>query len=1293
MDNQPIKLLAIDPDDQHFTALKSLISQTLPNMVFLNAHNESQAIDLARAEDPDLIVINLDRPEIEGFKLCQTIKADTPLKSVPVIFLSHDPMDKQQQLKALELGVDALLTHPLEAIPLAIHLRSLSRLKAAHIALYTAQTSDDLKDLSLEIIEKVHEGIIVYGLDHRYLVWNPFMEKFTGLKAEEVLGKYPQDLFPFLIEQKMSARIDQALAGNAVAPIEFPFDIPKTGYSGWVQDSNSPLYNTAGEVIGVLGTVKDITAHKHIEETLEESRRFIDNVSNSIGQPVFVKDDQHRLIHVNQAFCDIFDMEYQEIIGKTLAEHVPPDEQEHFLRIDRKVLDSGQTHSGEEMLTVKNKNPLTIFTTKSRVISKEGAKFLVGIIQDITPIKAAAEALRQSTLLLDASQSIAKVGGWELDLDSKQLFWTAETYRIHETSPEEFNPTVDAGVSYFLPESRRIISEALQAAMERGEGYDLELETYTTKGHLINVRTTCKVSLDAGRPQKLTGIFQDITEQKQAEAKVRESELQFRKLSDNAPNLLYQFTRKPDGSYCVPVASKGIKNIFGCLPEDVVDDFSPIAKVIHPDDYTRFIESIEYSAEHLTPFSCEYRVSVPGRETQWLSTESTNEKRPDGSVDWFGITADITERKQIDIQLREYQEQLEQLIAQRTDQLQVSERRFQHLIEGVQEDYFFFTIGPGRHFTYLSPSAELFFGKPLNNLYSKPWFEILQLNPAEQARKQALLATLPQGKDPAPYEIEVSVQGQTRFLEIIEHITVDETGFVMGEEGVMKNITDQKHYEQELKEARVLAEKASEAKSSFLANMSHEIRTPLNAILGFSELMQELTIEPRYQNFLEAINSSGKTLLKIINEILDLSKIESGKMVLNPEPVNLQQIIKEIETLMGLSFQQKGLFFKVEQGAEVPKYLELDPLRLRQILMNLLSNAIKFTSDGQVNLRIGFVPLDTEQGTLRLSVQDTGAGISEENQERIFEAFEQVNDNNNPFSTGTGLGLTISRSLIKMMNGELHISSQSGQGSTFTVVLPEVKLATALKTPLTTSKAIPKTFLPAVILVVDDVPNNLFLMQSILEPFPFELHLAHNGKEACEMAQSVLPNLILMDIKMPIMDGRQALKQLRSQPETQNIPVIALTAFSLKQDLESLIQQGFNDYLPKPVNKSDLLTCLSNYLDVLELGLESDQEPSTSNQATKQTTVTYSAEELKELHRLLSEEWLPRWQEIKDSVVIDELETFANDLLQLAAQYHLDPMKTFSQNLLTQINQFALDQAQEQLSRFPDLVRAILQED
>jgi signal transduction histidine kinase len=366
--------------------------------------------------------------------------------------------------------------------------------------------------------------------------------------------------------------------------------------------------------------------------------------------------------------------------------------------------------------------------------------------------------------------------------------------------------------------------------------------------------------------------------------------------------------------------------------------------------------------------------------------------------------------------------------------------------------------------------------------------------------------------------------------------------------------------------ARHAAEAANRAKSEFLAGMSHELRTPLNAVLGYAQLLtMDGGLSARQARGLNTIHQSGQHLLELINDILDLARIEAGRTELNPTPVNLSEFLQAVVNLMRVKADEKRLAFVFDAGAGLPQAVLADERRLRQVLLNLLGNAIKFTDSGTVTLGAWAEPKGPAQVLLRLDVEDTGVGMRPEETERIFEPFEQVGDVQRR-SGGTGLGLAITRALVNDMGGQIQVNSELGRGTRFRVELPLPVVQPAESAPGKAPAVARYQGPPRRVLVVDDVAANRTLLCDFLTKAGFEVAQASDGSELLAAARSFWPDLILMDSVMPSVDGVEATRRLRRDAYLNAVPVIAISASATAEHRAACLEAGVNVFLTKPVS-------------------------------------------------------------------------------------------------------------------------------
>jgi PAS domain S-box-containing protein len=391
-----------------------------------------------------------------------------------------------------------------------------------------------------------------------------------------------------------------------------------------------------------------------------------------------------------------------------------------------------------------------------------------------------------------------------------------------------------------------------------------------------------------------------------------------------------------------------------------------------------------------------------------------------------------------------------------------------------------------------------------------------------------------------------------------------------------RDVTERKRYEQSLQQA-------NRAKSIFLANMSHEIRTPMNAILGFSQLMlrdQDLT--PRQNQYLGTINRSGEHLLALINDILEMSKIEAGRTTLNLTTFDLFALLSDLKMMFRVRTNEKKLSFSVEVSGGVPRYIVTDINKLRQVFINLLGNAVKFTEQGGVGLRVHANRECATGPFLRVEIEDTGPGISSEDQDKLFRHFEQTKSGQQA-ATGTGLGLAISREFVRLMGGDITVNSQVGKGSVFVVHLPlkegEAQAVQAKDTPRQVLKLQPGQATCRV-LIADDVDDNRQLLAQLLGSVGFEIGLATNGAEAVQEFANWRPHLILMDFRMPVMDGHEAIRRIRGMAGGKEIKIIAVTASAMDENRQELLKIGADDFISKPFREIELFHKIHAHLGV-----------------------------------------------------------------------------------------------------------------
>jgi PAS domain S-box-containing protein len=746
---------------------------------------------------------------------------------------------------------------------------------------------------------------------------------------------------------------------------------------------------------------------------------------------------------------------------------------------------------------------------------------------------------------------------------------------------------------YVNPEDRT----RWQALIEKeGVVRDFEVQIRRHKDEIIWISDTARVVKDdQGNILCYEGSVKDISERKKFEEELRRQKDYFESLFINSPVAIATADMDANIVSWNPKAEE----LFGYRQDEAVGK--------NVDDLVANHPQIREEAQYFTN-----QIDELGRVQA-----STKRTRKDGSlvdvellalplvlagetVGFYAMYHDITDLKRIERELRQQKDYFESVfinspVAIMTSDLQANVVSWNPMAEKM--------------FGY---SAEEAIGRHIDDLVaSDP-----QIRDEALAYTQELLTTdrvqataRRSRKDGSLMDVEILV------LPTI--IAEEKVGYI----GIYYDIS-------ELLQARRAAEAANQAKSTFLANMSHELRTPLNAILGFTQLMDgDTNLTHGQQENLEIINQSGEHLLALINDVLEMSKIEAGQIRLRDTSFDFHYLLESLEEMFRLQAEKKGVDLAFEISEDVPRHVVSDEGKLRQVLNNLIGNAVKFTEEGGIHLKVSPLRSNGEKFELAFVVRDTGPGIPPKDLEAVFDPFVQGSDVTDFMATqspeGTGLGLSISRKFVRLMGGDITVESELGEGSKFSfsvnVGIAEAEEVVSEGTKQIMLQLAPDQPVPR-LLVVEDRETNRRLLVKLLEQFGFEVQEATNGQEAIDIWQLWEPHLIWMDMRMPVMNGREATRRIKAMPGGESVSIIAITATAFDEDRESILLDGCDDFVRKPFRKNEIIEVLVKHLNVgfvyKEASLltpdEKEMEPAT-NELDTQTLEALPAEWLEEL--------------------------------------------------------------------------------
>ncbi|MEK8017993.1 MAG: response regulator [Candidatus Parabeggiatoa sp.] len=837
------------------------------------------------------------------------------------------------------------------------------------------------------------------------------------------------------------------------------------------------------------------------------------------------------------------------------------------------------------------------------------------------------------------------------------------------------------GVMFDITEQKQM-EIALQSAHD---DLEMKVETRTTALKTANAqlqeevieRKRAEIELKEYQDQLEDLVEKRTLELKQANQQLQE-EIAERKLTEKALRENQKTLAKAQkiahlGNWHFDLAtnqitwSDEIYHIFDLNPQTFQPTLETIFEHFHPDDVFFAKEKLAEIVQGTRLMPIEHRIIRPNGEIRFVEWQNEVEYAIDNKpIRFVGTLQDITERKRAENSLKRFRAALDNA----ADAIFIIDRDKMKFVDmnqmacdslGYSRDELL-SLGPHD----IKPSltqAQL----------------AAQFDEVIQSRRQGKIETIHQRKTGSEFPVEILLQSR-QF----------DDGYLLV--ASIRDVTERKKFENSLKQAKEAAESANRAKSEFLANMSHEIRTPMNAVIGFSELLSSLVTDKKQKNYLKAIQMAGKALLTLINDILDLSKIEAGRLEIEYEAINPYTIFNELKQIFAVKITEKPLVFLLELDQALPPALILDETRLRQVLLNLIGNAIKFTDKGYIKLQAQKIYTQENRSKLDLiiAVEDTGIGIPDEQQAMIFESFRQQDGQSVRQYGGTGLGLAISKRLVEMMNGQICVKSTVGLGSVFEITLRDVEVSS---TVLTESEGEgfnyeDIVFEKALVLVVDDIEANRNLIQEWLSQVNLDVIEAENGIEALLFAEEYQPNLILMDIRMPVLDGYEASQKLKENQNTQNIPVIALTASVTLEEKTKVEALGFDGFLSKPINISELFNELSHHL---KYTAENTPDAPKIKPSVLHTTMINPKEiaHLAELKSKLKKEVMPLWEDINAMMETDVVAEFAEKLIQLGDEYNLSLFIDYGEQLLEYTQDFDIPYIQKAIDEFPEMLKPL----
>ncbi len=899
--------------------------------------------------------------------------------------------------------------------------------------------------------------------------------------------------------------------------------------------------------------------NKDLELALRESEFQL--ITSNQHDIVSTADVSGKIMSVNDKFCEISGYGREELLGQNHRLLKSGRQPDSFFEEMWNTILSGSVWHGTICNLNKNGDEYWVESTIVPFLDEKGIPYkYVSARTDITRLRASEERLERS-------QTFANIGTWDWNIKTGDLYWSERIWPLFGYKKSETKTSYDNFLIAVHPEDRQKVMMAVDKCVKSGDSYNIEHRVLWPDHSVHWVHESGDViRSENGEALHMLGVVRDIDTRKRAELALIDSELQLR----DAQTLARIGNWQADIITGELNWSDEIYRLFGYEPGSFAPSVKAFHAAIHPDDLERVLES-EKRAEQTGLHDVEHRIVLPDGTINYVHELAKAETDIDGQLlRMSGTVQDITERVTAEAKQREVEE------------------RFEFAVEGAGDGVWDWDMQT--NVMQFSKTYMEMLGYVENELENHVDTWVNSVHPDDLPNVQKTLQKYLEQKIPN-YIVELRLRCKDdSYKWILCRGTVvdrDAENNAVRMIGIHSDITKRKENEHALIESREEAETANRAKSEFLSSMSHELRTPMNAIMGFGQLLGMEVENPltasQQENVTEILKASDH-LLELINEVLDLAKIEAGRIDLSIEDVQAGSVITESLQLILPLAEKRGISIKLLRGdteisvSELSKdqnIVRADHTRMKQVIINLLSNAVKYNVDnGKITISCG----KSENQNLRISISDTGKGLSQEQSEQLFTAFNRLGAEHTEIE-GTGIGLVITKNIVELMGGRIGFECNTDAGSTFWFELPcgtdtfdndDVDMPSEVKIDLEEARTV---------LYIEDNPANLRLVTQLLGRLP-NIHMwsAHEPKLGLELAAEHQPDLILLDINLPGMDGYEVLKILRQHEGTRDTSVVAISANAMPKDIEKGIEAGFDDYITKPIDIGAFLIAIDENL-------------------------------------------------------------------------------------------------------------------